>query len=254
LRPLVDFESVTFFCRDLADEPPVPQAVSRRCTYFTPVTIRRAVAMEVERLPWGDAPGRGAEDLRRRFERGDQCTVVEAPDGSLVHTSWLTTSRGYIPELDSFILLGPGEACFDSAYTLPEWRRRRLSVLSGHYSLSRLSAQGFKRIYAYVIGDSPRSWSDALLIGLQPVGRLFYLRSLGRILLFQDRPRVGAHIEPAPPNVAPAGRGNKNGQKITERLSRPWILAPVAHVGVQAEPPAERYQNLLGLIRRRAPR
>ncbi len=178
LRPVADFGSVHFFARALAAGPP-----ERR---DSTLTVRPASADEIVRLLECSHPARRAETLRERFERGDRCFVAADAAGRLMHTGWVTTTVGYIPELDLDLVLRPGEAYLYDAYAPPDRRGHGAFGLVLDAIFEGLEAAGFTRVYSYVRGEDPYLVAGASR-RLRPVGRLWYLRALERSLVFGAR-------------------------------------------------------------------
>jgi hypothetical protein len=183
LAPDVDFGRVQFFARELDAGFSEPRKSALR--------VRIASVDEIAHLLESSHPARDSTGLRKRFQRGDECFAVEDASRRLVHTSWLTTTRGHIPELNMAIVLRPGEAYLYDAYAPPDRRGHGAFGLALDFTFDRLQRAGFTRAYSYVRGDNVLGLIGALR-RLRPVGELWYLRVRDRSLVFGGRERVVA--------------------------------------------------------------
>lgn len=170
-RPLLECGSVIFFARDLSEPPPEPRAA-------LDLKLHIASPAQLDLLLNSPEFPQTEEMLRERFRAGDICFAALDAEGKLAHSRWVTTRRGYIPELDMELFLKPGEAYMYDGYTRPDLRGRGIDGFVRCSIFVALRAGGFNRLYSYVRGDNPvglraaRRW-------LRPVGRLWYLRFRG---------------------------------------------------------------------------
>lgn len=171
--PWLAFGTVTFFVRGLSDEPP-------EGTAFRDVQLRWAWASpsDINLLIGGrdDAPSEDA--LRERFARGDRCAVAIGADGRLAHSRWITTERGYIPELDVDVVLAPGEAYHYDAYTRPDVRGCGIDGAVRSFIFRTLRDAGLEKVCWYVRGDNPIAMRVSRRWG-EPSGKLRYVRFCG---------------------------------------------------------------------------
>lgn len=167
---VVEFGSISFFARDLDGKLPRPKASLE-------LDLRQASPQELNLLEEID-PKKSTEGLPERFQSGDLCFVAIDADGQIAHSRWVTVRRAYIPELDRYLVLSPGQGYFYDGYTRPDRRRRGIDGVVREFIFTSMRTAGCRRIYSYVRGDNPiglkatRSWQEA-------VGKLWYLRLRG---------------------------------------------------------------------------
>ena len=128
------------------------------------------------------------EVFLERINAGHRCFVgIDSATGKLANYRWVATSGAYIPEIDRFIILKPGETYTFDLETLPEFRRRGIDSYMRRYIYQRLKEQGFTRVYSYVRADNfPMFRSSRRL--LRPIGRVWYVQVRGfKCLVFGER-------------------------------------------------------------------
>ena len=211
LRPLVDWGSVTFFARRLADLDVAAVAPSG-------VQVREASLAELATVASGADPSQTAEDLRERFERGDRCFVAVGPDGAVAHARWVTTRRSHIPELGLDVVLRPGEAYFYNGYTRPNMRGRDVDGRVRSLIFQTLRDQGYESAWSYVRGDNAAGMRAAGR-WQAPVVTLWYLRlrHWRPIVVGRGRPDVPPLVTSAEEGAAPDERASRG------RAWREWF-------------------------------
>jgi SAM-dependent methyltransferase len=146
---LIECGSVVFFFRDVDGEVPLVEPTVE-------LRFRLASAQDIPFLVQGGDPSQAsAEMLQDRIERGDLCFIAESPDGELIHSRWVTTESGYIPELGMDILMPRGEAYMYGGYTAPRWRKYGVDGAARSYIFRAMRSRGKSRVHSYVRGDSP---------------------------------------------------------------------------------------------------
>jgi ubiquinone/menaquinone biosynthesis C-methylase UbiE/ribosomal protein S18 acetylase RimI-like enzyme len=146
---LIECGNVVFFSRDVDREvPPAEPGVTLR--------FRLASAADIPFLVRGGDPSQSSEEmLQDRIERGDLCFIAESPEGELIHSRWVATESGYIPELGMNVLLAPDEAYMYGGYTSPRWRKYGVDGAARTHIFRAMRARGKTRVHSYVRGDSP---------------------------------------------------------------------------------------------------
>jgi hypothetical protein len=169
----IKFGSVTFFRRDLVEDPPESAA-------GMDITIYRAASlMDAPLVLQGCDPARPPAVVLERLRRGDVCFLAVDVAGRAVHSDWATTVRGHVPELEMDVLPQRGEVYLYDAFSPPEVRGRRLFGVVLDSMFRSLRAAGFSTAYSYVRGDQPVGIVSAHK-RLRPVGTLWYARLAGR--------------------------------------------------------------------------
>ena len=114
-----------------------------------------------------------------RFNQGHRCFVgIEEKTGKLTNYRWVNTTAAFVPELDRYLILKPGEVYIYDLNTLPEFRRRGIDAYTRHYTYSYLRDTGYKRGLAYIHGDNQPSLKASRQL-LKPIGRIFYVQFRG---------------------------------------------------------------------------
>ncbi len=168
-RGAVECGSVTFFRRALLAsplEPPPPVGV----------TIHVATLADRRRVVEGCDPRRDPALIAARLRRGDVCFLAADGAGRVLHSDWVTTVRGHVPEIRMDLVPRPGEAYMYDAYTPPAHRGRRLFGIVLDAMFVSLRCAGLHTAYSYVRGDSPTGIAGARR-RLAPVGTLWYVRA-----------------------------------------------------------------------------
>jgi hypothetical protein len=195
IAPIVECGSVVFFMRGTDGALPTAGDIGQ-------VKVRVASPKDLPALLEACDQTKSEALLRDRFERGDVCFAAVCGGGKIAHCRWLSTHRTYVPELARDVVLRPGEAYFYDGYTRRDMRRHSVDGAVRCYIFSWLRAHGFKKAYSYACADNfaglkaARRWQT-------PVGRLFYLRPLGRAtFIFGRRTAELPVLAPASPRAA----------------------------------------------------
>jgi hypothetical protein len=123
-----------------------------------------------------------------RLNAGQRCFLcIDSATGRLANYRWLATSPQYIPEIERYVILEPGQAYSYDLKTLPEFRRRGIDSYTRNRAFQSLRDQGFSKIYAYMRADNfPMLESSRPL--LQPIGRVWYVHpKRSKCLVFGER-------------------------------------------------------------------
>jgi ribosomal protein S18 acetylase RimI-like enzyme len=114
-----------------------------------------------------------------RFNHGHRCFVgIEERTGKLTNYRWVNTSAAFIPELDRYLILKPGDAYVYDLNTLPEFRKRGIDAYTRYFAYSHLRETGYHRILAYIHGDNYPSLRASRHV-LKRIGRVWYLEFRG---------------------------------------------------------------------------
>jgi hypothetical protein len=114
-----------------------------------------------------------------RFHQGHRCFLgIEEKTGKLTNYRWVNTTSAFIPELDRYLILNPGEAYIYDLNTLPEFRRRGIDAYTRHFTYSHLRDTGYKRVLAYIRGDNEPSLKASRYL-LTPICRIRYIQFRG---------------------------------------------------------------------------
>jgi ribosomal protein S18 acetylase RimI-like enzyme len=114
-----------------------------------------------------------------RFKQGHRCFMgIEESTGKLTNYRWVNTSAAFIPELDRYLILKPGDAYAYDLNTLPAFRKRGIDAYTRYYAYNHLRETGHRRILAYIHGDNYPSLSASRHL-LKPIGRVGYLQFRG---------------------------------------------------------------------------
>ncbi|HLH32373.1 MAG TPA: hypothetical protein VKY31_14300 [Terriglobia bacterium] len=115
----------------------------------------------------------------KRFNEGHRCFMgIEEKTGKLTNYRWVNTSAAHVPELDRYLILGPGEVYIYDLNTLPEFRRRGIDAYTRYYTYNYLRESGYKKIIAYIHGDNRASLTASRRL-LNRVGRIWYVTFRG---------------------------------------------------------------------------
>ena len=114
-----------------------------------------------------------------RLSEDHRCFMaIEESTGKLTNYRWISTFPTYIPELQRYLMLKPGEAYAYDLQTLPEFRRRGIDSYTRHYAYSYMRDIGYTKIYAYIHGDNHPSLRASRML-LKEVGRVWYVQIRG---------------------------------------------------------------------------
>lgn len=188
----VQYGSVRFFVRDLNGRP------LHRRDPDVPIDLRLASGSDLPLLIGEGDPSQAHEGLLvDRFRRGDLCFLALSPQGGLMHSRWVTTTEGYIPELGMDLELGVGEAYMYGGYTSTAWRGRGIDGAIRSRIFETMRRRGFARVYSYVRCDNPPGLRAAER-WQQPLGRARYIR------LAPFRPWIVRGRRCVPPRLRPS--------------------------------------------------
>jgi hypothetical protein len=116
----------------------------------------------------------------KRFNDGDRCFMgIEEGTGKLANYRWISTSPVFIPELDRYLILKPGEAYAYDLNTLPEFRRRGIDAFTRHYTYGYIRDIGYKKMLAYIHSDNRPSLRASRYL-LKPIGCVRYIQFRGQ--------------------------------------------------------------------------
>jgi hypothetical protein len=165
VRPAFKIGTLVFFDSDLSRPFPEVRPVGG--------IIPREATIEDVRL-FADQ-----EVFLDRFHQGHRCFLgIEEKTGTLTNYRWVNTTAAFIPELDRYLILKPGEAYIYDLNTLPEFRRRGIDAYTRHFTYSHLRDTGYKRVLAYIRGDNEPSLKASRYL-LTPICRIRYIQFRG---------------------------------------------------------------------------
>jgi ribosomal protein S18 acetylase RimI-like enzyme len=117
--------------------------------------------------------------FRDRLHQGHRCFMgIEEATGKLTNYRWVNPSAAYVPELQRYMILKPGEVYVYDLNTLPEFRRRGIDSYTRHWLYTYLRDTGYTKVWAYIHGDNQASLKASLVL-LRHVGRIWYVQPLG---------------------------------------------------------------------------
>ena len=91
---------------------------------------------------------RTAASLEERFRKNSLCFLTIDPQGRGAHGRWaMKQGSGHIPELDMYLVLGPGEAYMFDAYTRLDLRHFGIDLPARTFVIRALAQAGLKRSY-----------------------------------------------------------------------------------------------------------
>ncbi len=165
VRPVFKMGSLVFTECDLSqpirERQPVPGILAREAT------IEDARLFEDRAM------------FLERFNQGHRCFLgIDESTGKLTNYRWVNTSAAFIPELDRYLMLKPGDAYAYDLNTLPEFRRRGIDSYTRYYAYSHLQHTGYTRILAYIHGDNHPSLKASRHL-LRHIGRIWYIQFRG---------------------------------------------------------------------------
>jgi GNAT superfamily N-acetyltransferase len=152
LRPLVSWQSVLFFERDLTQGPAPPIRAT------IPLDVRLAEAPgDVRRLrDYFAKVGRRPGDVDERLGRGDRCFIALA-EGQLVHFSWLSAGPVECTEIGATLRLRPGELFQGDSFTDRALRGHTVTGAVMTAVIRWEQAHGIVRHYFYIARDNHSS-------------------------------------------------------------------------------------------------
>jgi ribosomal protein S18 acetylase RimI-like enzyme len=159
------------------------------CDLLEPMTERRDVpGIVVREATIDDAPlFQDRETFVERLSSGHRCFMgIEETTGKLTNYRWVQTSATYIPELQRYLLLKPGEVYIYDLKTLPEFRRRGIDAFTRHWIYTHLRDEGYTKVLAYIHGDNAPSLKASRIL-LKPIARIWYIQLRGSVPLMIGR-------------------------------------------------------------------
>lgn len=106
------------------------------------------------------------ETIRDRFQQGAKCFVGRMGT-EIVHYNWIFFHRNELS-------LGDGEAFFNDAFTVEEWRGKGVHGAVNNHMLSFLQQSGFRTAYTRVATDNISSKKALQRLGWNFYGTLLY--------------------------------------------------------------------------------
>lgn len=144
--------------------------------------FRSTLAMKFSVLTSGDIdayrrfrPNTPLAELHARFARHDRC-FASWYQGEIVDAGWVAANSVYVPYLERFLLLEPGDLCHYDSYTNPAFRGRGLFMARNSFTAECNQSEGFLRSIALVAVENRASWRVLLKSGLETRGLYTYLR------------------------------------------------------------------------------
>lgn len=119
--------------------------------------------------------GTGADEARRRLERGDRCFVAR-DGGAIVSARWVASGRAHIAYLDRWLDLEPGGTYVYETFTRPERRGDGVSAAAGTRLAHALSGEGHRRVVAAVLRENHAGTRAYEKIGYRRTGRIGYVK------------------------------------------------------------------------------
>jgi SAM-dependent methyltransferase len=229
-----------YFARDLSPGPAGREAPAG-------TTFREAHDGEIAALLGGSDPHRTAAALAERFRRGDRCFVVEAPNGAILHTRWISRGDPYVPELRRRLRLAPGTAYFFDGFTRREARGHGLDAVARAGIFATLRSEGLTTALSYVRADNPTGLRAAAR-AQRECGRLRYFR-LGRELVLV----AGARSLAGRAGLVRRGRDSGEERAARERRWRHWFESWLAEAPERRSTgfdalPAEYFAAMSGFV------
>jgi len=165
VRPLLNVGSLVFIECDLRQPMPERRDVPG-------IAVREATMQDVKLFEDRDV-------FMERLRSGHRCFMgIEEATGKLTNYRWVNTSDAYIPELQRYLVVKPGEAYIYDLNTLPEFRRRGIDAYTRHWIYSYLRDSGYSKVYAYIHGDNTTSLKASRIL-LKPIARIWYMQLRG---------------------------------------------------------------------------
>lgn len=165
VRPAFKVGTLVFIESDLTQPLPEQRPV--------PGIIPREAAIEDVKL------FEDQELFLNRFHEGHRCFMgIEERTGKLANYRWVNPTAAFVPELDRYIMLKPGEVYIYDLNTLPGFRKRGIDAYTRYYTYTYLRDTGHRKVIAYIHGDNQPSLQASRHL-LKRVGRLVYVQFHG---------------------------------------------------------------------------
>jgi hypothetical protein len=173
LRPVLTWETLCFFARDLSQD--IPEIEAR-----VPVELKMLRGDEVRAYRSAlESAGVASEKIEARAARGERC-AIGLSEGRLVHYKWLTLTPAWIPEISGTFVPKSDEAYVYDVFTPREALGNNLQAAISSRLLKWGRRQGYRRHVFYVRGDNLNGLRIVAKIGARrtAVVRRFHVRGL----------------------------------------------------------------------------
>jgi hypothetical protein len=175
VRPIASIGSLYFLERDLSQPMPALRQ--------TPGIIARLGT--IDDIPLLDVFESAEHQKRAAAERlrsGERWSLaIEEATGKLACNRWVSTTSGFIPELDRVVHVSPHYAYVYGLETVRQYRRRGIEALTRQFMYNHLYRHcGISRILVYICADNYASLQAARKY-LTPTLRVWYIRTAGRV-------------------------------------------------------------------------
>jgi hypothetical protein len=120
-------------------------------------------------------PSAARRNIQRRLEQGHRC-ITSWHDDRIVDAGWTGAGAVFVPYLERFICLAPGDIYSYDAYTLPEYRGYGLYMARNSYTARRNQKEGCERSIALVAPENYTAWLVLTRSGLETIGQYSFLR------------------------------------------------------------------------------
>lgn len=129
-------------------------------------------------------PGSSRHNIERRLARGDRC-FVSWHEGEIVDACWTATGCIYVPYLQRYLIVPPGDIYSFDSFTARGARGLGIYMARNSFTARQNQAEGFRRSIALVAAENYAAWLILTRSGLRTIGAYHYVRLPGRGLLWQ---------------------------------------------------------------------
>jgi hypothetical protein len=136
----------------------------------SPVEIALLSMDEVDEY-FAGRPQADPADIRRRFAHGEHCFVARFK-GEMVGACWAATGRAFIEYLDCEISLAPDQVYVYNAFTVAQFRGRRIAPQRGLYLAQYMEKAGYRRLVGAVMPENKAAFRAPTKVGARHVGWL----------------------------------------------------------------------------------
>ncbi len=150
-----------------------------------PISIKPRVPAVIRWIrpeEWGDVialrPFLTEEVIRLRLANGHRFCGVEV-DGRIVHVRVVAVEKAFNGYLDIVFPLSPREVYFYEAYTLPEYRGKRISPAASLWVAAEMRKAGYERVLAFIYPHNRPAIQANVRGGFRQVGHIGYVEVLG---------------------------------------------------------------------------
>jgi RimJ/RimL family protein N-acetyltransferase len=147
--------------------------------------FRQAEAEDGERYA-RDIGTDSASTFRDRLTAETRCFLVE-DDDRILHSSWVSTGPSWAREIRAHLVPPPGDAYVYESFTRADARGRGIYPFALANIVTRLSAEGTRRVWIAVEEDNAPSRRAIDKVGFEFAFAITYKRRLGRFAM--DEPR-----------------------------------------------------------------